>query len=146
MEKFAIAWLARQLLDSKKAGGRLAAELDRIITGPTCSVGVVSNGALSYINRENTANEELEAEFQKLLHQLDGKNGPVINNDASGRALCALRAPADSGNVLDTVLLSGPAEAARTALVTIQEVIKETAAILEEWKSEREEAPECLEQ
>lgn len=145
MEKFTTAWLARQLLDPKKAGGRLAAELDRIITGPVCSVGVVSNGTLNYINRGNAANEELEAEFQKLIHQLDGKDDPVINNDAPGMALYALRTPAGSGNVLDAVLLSGPAEAARTALVTIQEVIKEAESILEERKAEEEEGPECQE-
>lgn len=146
MEKFATAWLARQLLDPKKAGGRLAAELDRIITGPACSVGVVSNGTLSYINRENAANEELEAELQKLLRQLDDKDNPVINDDASGRVLCALRAPADSGNVLDAVLLPGPTEAARAALVTIQKVISEAEAILEERKPEEEGESECPEQ
>lgn len=145
MEKFTTAWFARQLLDPKKAGGRLAAELDRIITGPSCSIGVASNGALSYINRGNTANKELEAEFQKLLHQLDGKDDPVINNDVPGMALYALRAPAGSGNVLDAVLLSGPTEAAKTALVSIQDVIKEAEAILEERPSEEKEEPECPE-
>lgn len=145
MEKFTTAWFARQLLDPKKTGGRLAAELDRIITGPSCSIGVVSNGTLSYINRGNAANKELEAEFQKLLHQLDGKDDPVINNDASGMALYALRAPAGLGNVPGAVLLSGPTEAARTALVTIQDVIKEAKAILEGRESGKEEGSECPE-
>lgn len=145
MEKFTTAWFARQLLDPKKAGGRLAAELDRIITGPSCSIGVASNGALSYINRGNTAKKELEAEFQKLLRQLDCKDDLVINNDAPGMALYALRAPAGLGNVPGAVLLSGPTEAARTALVTIQEVIKEAEAILEGRKSGEEEGSECPE-
>lgn len=145
MEKFATAWFARQLLDPKRTGGRLAAELDRIITGPACSIGVVSNGTLSYINRGNAANKELEAEFQELLRQLAGKDDPVINSDVPGMALYALRAPAGSGNVLDAVLLSGPAEAARTALMAIQEVIKEAEAILEERQPEEKEAQECPE-